>query len=43
MIAAIKGKKGFYQVIGWTLNSKYDQNKSEIINVITSFKEVEKT
>lgn len=38
-IVAVKDKKAFHQVIGWTLNSKYDENKEEIKKVIESFKE----
>ena len=39
-IANIKGKKGLHQVIGWTINSKYDENKEEIKKVVQSFKEL---
>lgn len=38
-IVAVKDNKALYQVIGWTLNSKYDENKEEIKKVVESFKE----
>jgi hypothetical protein len=40
LIGAVKGKNGIYQIITWTLNSKYDQNKEELKKVIESFKEL---
>lgn len=40
LIAAVKGKAGLHQIITWTLNSKYDQNKEELKKAIQSFMEI---
>lgn len=39
-IVAVKGEKGLHQVVGWTINSKYDENKEEIKKILQSFKEL---
>lgn len=35
----VETPNNYYQIIAWTLNSKYDQNKSIFLDVMNSFKE----
>jgi hypothetical protein len=38
--SAVETPKHFYQILSWTLASRFDKNKSELEKVINSFKEV---
>jgi hypothetical protein len=41
LAAVVNGKNTYHQVLTWTLNSKYEENKEELKKVIQSFKELE--
>jgi hypothetical protein len=38
--AVLETPQGFYQIITWTLTSRYEKGKETLINVINSFKEI---
>lgn len=40
LVANVKGKENFYQVMTWTLLTKKDENKAEMQAMIDSFKEI---
>ncbi|CAN5222388.1 hypothetical protein BH20ACI1_BH20ACI1_24640 [soil metagenome] len=40
LYAIVETPNSFYQILTWTLNSKFDENKSTFLEVINSFKEI---
>lgn len=41
LIMNVETSDAFYQVVGWTLTSLFEENKSEILEILNSFKVVE--
>ena len=41
LYATVETDKNYYQIITWTLASRYEENKAQLSEVINSFKEIE--
>lgn len=42
IVTIVETDKNFHQIMSWTLQSRYEKNKAELLDVVSSFKEVSK-